>query len=144
MKEELFIIPPNSGTNNMFWDFYDQAEHRAVLVDDYEGKWYWPTMLQICDRYEIRAQTRSGPPVVFFPEYLIFTSNRDPRDWYPYESFPTLQRRILKIIHFPAQISKKKKKKVFIDFEKYAKEKIQEEEKELQEEELQEEKICEG
>ena len=64
-------------------------------------------------------------------------------DWYPNMRWEYLDRRILKIIHFPAQTFFKKKKKIFVDFDKYAKEKILQEEREeeayLQEEKLQEE-----
>ncbi len=98
-KEELFILPPNSGTNNVFFDYYDQTIHRAVLVDDYFGFWRYTSFLQIIDRYPMFVQTRSGAPVYFNPEYIIFTSNKDPKLWYPNMDFAPIRRRIEKIIH---------------------------------------------
>ena len=70
-KDELYISPPNSGTNNIFFDMFDQCQHRAVLVDDYYGYWKWSAMLQVCDRYSIYVQTRNSLPCLFFPEFLI-------------------------------------------------------------------------
>ncbi len=99
-EEELFVLPPNSGTNNVFFDFYDPRQHRAVLVDDFYGFWKWSAMLQICDRYPMQVQTRNSSPTYFYPEHLIFTSNKDPRQWYPNMNYATLKRRIHEIHHF--------------------------------------------
>ncbi len=136
-KKELYVLPPNSGTNNMFFDFYDQCEHRAVLIDEFYGNWKWSALLQVTDRYPIYVQTRAGSPCLFFPEYLIFTSNKSPREWYLNMEWKYLNRRILKIFHFPAQnpVTKFKKKfRYFIDFEKYGKAQEDKEKKEQEEE----------
>ncbi len=100
-EEELYILPPNSGTNNVFFDFYDPRQHRAVLIDDFYGYWKWSAMLQICDRYPMQVQTRNSSPTYFFPEHLIFTSNRSPESWYPNMNYKTLKRRIHEVHHFP-------------------------------------------
>ncbi len=139
-KGRLYVLPPNSGTNNMFFDFYDQCEHEAVLIDEFYGNWKWSAMLQVVDRYEIYVQTRAGAPCLFFPHYLIFTSNKDPREWYPNMEWKYLNRRILQIFKFGSQnILGKKKLRYFIDFEKYGKAQEDKEKKEQEEEKLQKE-----
>ncbi len=96
----IYMLPPNSGTNNMFFTGYDDTIHDCVLIDDFYGKYPWSSLLRICDRYPIKVQVRDSSPIHFNPKYLIFTSNKDPRLWYKNMHWPTLLRRLHAIIHF--------------------------------------------
>lgn len=97
---QLYILAPDSGTRNLFFSGYNDHIHNAVLIDDFYGNYPWSSMLRICDRYPIDVQTRDSTPVQFNPEYLIFTSNKDPRLWYKNMKWETLRRRVTAIIHF--------------------------------------------
>lgn len=82
-----------------FWDGYQGQE--AVVFDEFRGGIDVSHILRWCDRYPVRVEIKgSSCPLV--ARKIWFTSNLDPRLWYPeldQESVAALIRRF-NIIHF--------------------------------------------
>lgn len=82
-----------------WWDGYNNNE--AVLLDDYRGDWMkLHELLTLIDRYPINVEVK-GAYVTFNSKRIYFTSDRDPKDWYPSasaEEYSQLERRIKAII----------------------------------------------
>lgn len=91
-------------SKGLWWDGYLNEE--VVVIDEYYGWFPWDYMLRLTDRYPMRVETKGGC-VQFVAKKIIFTSNSDPKDWYPnmtakYGWDPTtnpLCRRISKVTH---------------------------------------------
>jgi hypothetical protein len=99
MEREVFVFWGASGTGksrraweeagldayckdprSKFWDGY-QAQ-RNVVFDEFRGGIDVAHILRWCDRYPVRVETKgSSRPLV--SERIWFTSNVDPRLWYP-------------------------------------------------------------
>jgi len=63
-----------------FWDGYQSQRH--VVIDEFRGGIDVSHLLRWCDRYPVRVEIKgSSRPLVC--EKLWFTSNLDPREWYP-------------------------------------------------------------
>lgn len=80
-------------------------DHQHVIVDEFRGQIGISHILRWLDRYPVTVETKGGArPLV--AHTLWFTSNMDPRNWYPdldEETKGALMRR-LEITHFPAPI----------------------------------------
>lgn len=73
---ELWCHPGNS-----WFDGYDG--HRAVLFDDFDGSWFKLTyLLKLVDRYIFQVPVKGGH-AWWAPHVIYFTSNINPKDWYP-------------------------------------------------------------
>lgn len=82
-----------------FWDGYQT--HRHVVVDEFRGGIDVAHILRWCDRYPVRVEVK-GSSRPLFAETIWFTSNVDPRNWYPEldaETLSALLRRF-NITHF--------------------------------------------
>lgn len=83
-----------------FWCGY--RGHRHVVVDEFRGGIDVAHLLRWCDRYPCHVELKgSSTPLV--ANTIWFTSNVDPREWYPDldpETLSALLRR-LSIVHFP-------------------------------------------
>lgn len=82
-----------------FWDGYQ--EHENVVIDEFTGQIGIEHLLRWCDRYPVSVETK-GSATVFSAKKIWFTSNIDPRKWYPnapIEQQEALLRR-LEITHF--------------------------------------------
>lgn len=92
---QLFIGPPGTGKSKAAHGFYPEAYWKQpdsrwfdgydgnpeVVLDDFYGSLPWSTMLQLCDRYPMRVETK-GASAVFQAKTLIITSNKWPYEWY--------------------------------------------------------------
>lgn len=63
-----------------FWDGY-QGE-KNIVVDEFRGGIDISHVLRWCDRYPVRVEVK-GSSRPLDAERIWFTSNVDPRDWYP-------------------------------------------------------------
>lgn len=76
-----------------WWDGY--FGESILLIDDYKkGAINRGMLLNICDGYKLRLETKGGHVWAAWTKVYI-TSNYDPKDWY----FPALQRRITDTNH---------------------------------------------
>lgn len=92
---QLFIGPPGTGKSktarafypNAYWkqsdskwfDGYDGSE--TIVIDDYYGSLPWSLMMNLCDRYPMRVETKGATSVVQ-AKNLVITSNKWPYEWY--------------------------------------------------------------
>jgi len=73
---ELWVHPGQG-----WFDGYDG--HKAVLFDDFDGSWFKLTyLLKLIDRYVFQVPVKGGH-VWWAPKTIYFTSNIDPKEWYP-------------------------------------------------------------
>lgn len=64
------------------WWFDGYARQPVVLFDDFRGESTVSNILRITDRYPVLAPVKGGF-VDFTPEYVFFTSNKPPEEWFP-------------------------------------------------------------
>lgn len=76
----IYKVPVTSG-NTTWFDRYDPNKHTTVIFDDYYGGIKWTELMQILDRYQHQVHTKGGF-VNFKPQFIIFTSNVPPEQWY--------------------------------------------------------------
>lgn len=79
---DVYKVPVSYGNGPAWFDGYDPHSHRTVLFDDFYGTLKWTELMQIMDRYGHQVHTKGGF-VNFRPEFIIFTSNKSPEQWYP-------------------------------------------------------------
>lgn len=82
-----------------FWDGYQDQPN--VVIDEFRGGIDVSHILRWCDRYPVRVEIK-GSSKPFMARKIWFTSNVDPREWYPEldkETLDALLRRF-NIIHF--------------------------------------------
>jgi len=81
-RESMKLEPQKIQYRDPFMIGYN-GQKENVLFDDF--KWtamdpkYW---LEVCDRYEMTVENK-GTTVNWAPKVIIFTSNDNPRDWWP-------------------------------------------------------------
>lgn len=74
--DELWVHP-----GDRWFDGYDG--HTAVLFDDFDGSWFKLTyLLKLIDRYVFQVPVKGGY-CWWNPRVIYFTSNLNPKDWYP-------------------------------------------------------------
>lgn len=89
--------PPGSGKTRFVYDNYPYADiyrkpkgpwwdgyegQPIVLIDDYYGDMDFEDLLHLCDRYPLKVPIKGGF-VEFNAKAIYFTSNIEPRLWYP-------------------------------------------------------------
>lgn len=91
--------------SSKWWTGY--REQKVILFDDFVGSLEIPphSLLQICDRYPLRVQTKGGyVKMAARTEAIVFTSNIDITQWYGYnkreweKALPGFRRRISKYV----------------------------------------------
>lgn len=87
-----------------FFGDYRPRYHETLVVDDFYSNWKFTTFLRACDRYPMEVQTKGGF-LQLLANYIVFTSNFHPFDWYPKvlanpDRFPSFDRRIDVIVEF--------------------------------------------
>lgn len=75
-------MPVSYSSGPAWFDGYDPNYHQTVLFDDFYGGLKWTELMQIMDRYGHQVHTKGGF-VNFKPRFIIFTSNKEPAQWYP-------------------------------------------------------------
>lgn len=78
--ETYWVKKPSSLQANVNFDLYKGEKY--VVFDEFSGNWLSPDLfLQICNKTPLLMDTKGGM-VQFAAEHVIFTSNKDPREWY--------------------------------------------------------------
>lgn len=97
--EEAGLDPYSKCPRSKFWDGYQGQ--KAVVVDEFRGGIDVSHLLRWCDRYPVRVEVK-GSSRPLEAETLWFTSNVDPRNWYPDLDADTLEAllRRFNIVHF--------------------------------------------
>lgn len=86
--------------NTKFWDGY--AGHERVVIDEFRGSISISHILRWLDRYPVICEIK-GSSCCLMAQEIYFTSNLNPKDWYPDlddETQKALLRRFTQIIHF--------------------------------------------
>lgn len=86
--------------NTKFWDGY--SGQKRVVVDEFRGCISISHILRWLDRYPVIVEVK-GSSCVLQADEIYFTSNLDPREWYPdldNETKNALLRRFTEIVHF--------------------------------------------
>lgn len=86
--------------NTKFWDGY--SGQRRVVVDEFRGSISISHILRWLDRYPVIVEIK-GSSCVLMAEEFYFTSNLDPREWYPdldSDTRDALLRRFTEVVHF--------------------------------------------
>ncbi len=105
ISEDHIIIGPDDD-KKLWFDGYNGQ--KVLIIDDFDkGCMRWRSLLRLTDKYMLRGPTK-GSFVWLKPttEYIIFTANISPEDWYNYgeehapPSYSPLRRRFDEIIHF--------------------------------------------
>lgn len=79
-------------SGNKWWDGYEQQE--CILLDDFDKDIMpYRTLLQLCDRYPMKVETKGGSVEINSPT-IVITSNVDMDRWYPFEDLAPLHRRV--------------------------------------------------
>lgn len=63
-----------------WWDGFDGND--TVVVDEFYGWLPFDTVLRLCDRYPLMVETKGGH-INFNAKLIVFTSNKEPDQWYP-------------------------------------------------------------
>lgn len=90
--------------NTKFWDGY--SGQPTVVIDEYRGSISISHLLRWLDRYPVIVEVK-GSSCVLSATTIFFTSNLDPREWYPdldSDTKDALFRRFTEIIHFNENI----------------------------------------
>lgn len=97
--DEAGVDAYSKDPRSKFWDGYQGEE--AVVIDEFRGGIDISHILRWCDRYPVRVEIK-GASRALVAKRIWFTSNVDPRLWYPEldeETLAALLRRF-NIIHF--------------------------------------------
>lgn len=78
--EEAGLEAYSKDPRSKFWDGYQTQ--KFVVIDEFRGGIDISHILRWCDRYPVRVEIK-GSSRPLLAEKLWFTSNVDPRDWYP-------------------------------------------------------------
>lgn len=71
-----------SWVSNQYLNGFNAGD-KVLLFDDFDyRKMDWQTFLTMTDRYAMNINVKGGS-LNFAPTTIIFTSNSDPKDWYP-------------------------------------------------------------
>ncbi len=89
-----FYVPAGSGN---WYDGYDGES--TIIFDEFSGDIPFRFLLRLCDKYPLLLPIKGGH-VQCRASTIVFTSNTDPRIWYPEHDPAPLLRRAT-ITHFP-------------------------------------------
>lgn len=67
-------------TRDQWWDGYELQE--TIILDEFYGWLQFDVLLRLTDRYPFQVEVKGGK-VNFTAKKIIFTTNNDPRSWYP-------------------------------------------------------------
>ncbi len=91
---DAFWLHPSKDDNGCWWDGYMGQE--TVVMDEFYGGIKWTQMLRLLDAYPMSVPVK-GAMIQFAAKRIFITSNKNPRDWYSKQDYPTLHRRLEKI-----------------------------------------------
>lgn len=77
--DQAFTAPLSNGAQ--WWDGYDPARHRAIILDDFHAAFPAHQLLRLCDSYPVQVPFKGGF-LQFRPEVVVITSNYPPSAWY--------------------------------------------------------------
>lgn len=80
---------------NEWWDGYTNQE--TIIIDEFYGWLAFDLILRICDKYPLKVEVKGGM-VQLLANTIIFTSNKDPKDWWKQCYFDAFKRRVTKWI----------------------------------------------
>jgi len=80
---------------NQWFDNY-QGESE-VIIDEFYGWLPFDLTLRICDKYPLQVEVKGGS-VQFQADTIIFTTNKDPKEWWAKCYFAAFKRRVTKWI----------------------------------------------
>jgi len=97
--EEAGLEAYSKDPRSKFWDGYQSQKN--VVIDEFRGGVDVAHVLRWCDRYPVRVEVK-GSSRPLEAETIWFTSNVDPRNWYPDLDADTLAALIRRfnIVHF--------------------------------------------
>lgn len=102
-EREMTVYPLSQNANGTVW-FDGYAGEDIVLIDDFYGWIKVSYLLKLLDKYPMMVQVK-GSSLPFVSKVIIFTSNKDPENWYDWtkigeEVQNAFFRRITKIEYF--------------------------------------------
>lgn len=83
-----------------WWDGY--IGESVCILDEFYGWLPFDLLLRLCDRYPMLVETKGGQTQMI-AQTIVFTTNKNPRDWYKDGYWAALERRITKFICIPSQ-----------------------------------------
>lgn len=87
---------------NVWWDGY--TDQKSVIIDEFYGWLAFDLILRICDKYPLKVEIKGGM-TQFLANTIVFTSNKDPREWWKQCYFGAFERRVTKWILKTSQSS---------------------------------------
>lgn len=86
----------SSGGDRAWFDGYNPAQHKVVVLDDFRGNIPYTMLLKMLDRYPLQVEVK-GNSVAFNPNIIIITSNIPANQWYhqdnpTFDNTPLLRR----------------------------------------------------
>jgi len=76
---------------NLWWDGY--SGQKAVIIDEYYGWLPYDLLLRLGDQYPLQVENKGGS-INFNSEYVVFTTNKHPSNWYANVYFEAFVRRV--------------------------------------------------
>lgn len=87
--------------NGAFMDGYNLEPN--VILDDFDNSWMGISLLKrITDEYPVRVPVKFGSSR-WAATHIWITSNQHPREWYPEQHWPPLERRFDEVVYFPSR-----------------------------------------
>lgn len=83
--------PKGLSNSASWWDGYENQE--VVIVDEFYGWMKYDYLLRLTDRYPMIVEFKGGQ-VQFTSKLIIFTSNKEPIQWYPNQDLSPFNRRM--------------------------------------------------
>lgn len=84
--ETPFYVP-HSSHGAVWFDGYDPAVHKSIIIDDFYGWLPWHFLLRLLDHYPLLLPVKGGHVPAAFTRVFI-TSNVRPSQWYTLEKLP--------------------------------------------------------
>jgi len=84
------MMVPQDQQKQLNWEGY--AGEEDVVIEEFKGQISLVTMLTLCDKYEVRGNTKGGSTRLNIKRVWI-TSNVNPLDWWPNKGYEAFARR---------------------------------------------------
>lgn len=81
---------------SIWWDGYSQQE--TIVIDEFYGWLKFDMLLRLCDRYPLLVESKGGQIQLGGARRIIFTSNKEPWEWYNVPNWDAFVRRVSKWI----------------------------------------------
>lgn len=97
------VAPPRVRGTVPWFDGYNGED---LLFDDFDGECPFKWILQVCDRYKLRAEVKCSFTFLT-PKRIYFTSNRPWKSWWPDLTFleaEAFERRVSKVLDFGTKV----------------------------------------